>query len=45
MLVDLNAKGRFPFDRLIKFYELEEIATAIHDSETGQTIKPVLRIG
>ena len=45
MLVDLNAKGRFPFDRLIKFYELEDIATAIHDSETGQTIKPVLRIG
>ncbi|MEJ2122010.1 MAG: NAD(P)-dependent alcohol dehydrogenase [Alphaproteobacteria bacterium] len=45
MLVELNAKGRFPFDRLIKFYELEEIATAIHDSETGQTIKPVLRIG
>jgi aryl-alcohol dehydrogenase len=45
MLVDLHAKGRFPFDRLIKFYELEDIATAIHDSETGQTIKPVLRIG
>jgi aryl-alcohol dehydrogenase len=45
MLVDLNAAGRFPFDRLIKFYELEDIAAAIHDSETGATIKPVLRIG
>jgi len=45
MLIDLNAKGHFPFDRLIKFYDFEEIATAIHDSETGKTVKPVLRIG
>jgi len=45
MLIDLNANGHFPFDRLIKFYDFEDIATAIHDSETGKTIKPVLRIG
>ena len=45
MLVELNAKGDFPFDRLIKFYELDDIAAAIHDSESGETIKPVLRIG
>jgi len=45
MLVDLHARGHFPFDRLIRFYALDDIAAAIHDSETGETIKPVLRIG
>lgn len=43
MLIDLQAQGRFPFDRLIKFYPFERINEAIHDSETGATIKPVLR--
>ena len=36
--------GRFPFDKLIKFYEFEEIDKAFHDSETGATVKPVLRV-
>lgn len=44
-LVELHAQGRFPFDRMVKFYSLDQINNAIHDSETGVTIKPVLRIG
>jgi aryl-alcohol dehydrogenase len=43
-LVDLYAKGLFPFDRLVRFYPFAEINRAIHDSETGETVKPVVRI-
>jgi aryl-alcohol dehydrogenase len=44
MLADLYAKGMFPFDRLVKFYNLDQINEAIHDSETGSSIKPVIRM-
>jgi aryl-alcohol dehydrogenase len=44
MLANLYAQGRFPFDKLVKFYSLEEINEAIHDSETGKTIKPIVRM-
>lgn len=37
--------GRFPFDRLVRFYEFDEINQAIADMNSGSTIKPVLRIG
>jgi aryl-alcohol dehydrogenase len=41
-LIELYKEGKFPFDRLIKRYELEEINQAIADSEAGTTIKPVV---
>lgn len=44
-LVDLYMQGRFPFDKLIRFYEFEQINEAAADSEKGVTIKPVVRIG
>ncbi|MEJ2593323.1 MAG: NAD(P)-dependent alcohol dehydrogenase [Candidatus Thiodiazotropha sp.] len=44
MLAELHAKGLFPFDRLVKFYNLEQINEAIHDSESGKTIKPIIRM-
>jgi aryl-alcohol dehydrogenase len=43
-LIELHRQGRFPFDRLIKFYTLDEINQAAADSESGATIKPVLRM-
>ena len=43
-LVELYRQGRFPFDRLIKFYEFDDINTAIDDAAKGLTIKPVLRM-
>ena len=43
-LIDLYRQGRFPFDRLVKFYPFEEIARAFHDSEAGATIKPILQM-
>lgn len=44
MLIDLYRSGRFPFDKLVRFYTLDEINTAIHDSETGTVIKPIVRM-
>jgi aryl-alcohol dehydrogenase len=43
-LIGLYQAGEFPFDRLLKFYDLSEINRAIADAKRGDTIKPVLRI-
>lgn len=43
-LVDLYLQGRFPFDKLCKFYAFEEVNQAMADSERGVTIKPILRM-
>jgi aryl-alcohol dehydrogenase len=43
-LIRLWRAGRFPFDRLVKFYAFKDINRAIADSRKGDTIKPVLRI-
>jgi aryl-alcohol dehydrogenase len=43
-LVQLYQQGRFPFDRLVKFYRLDEINQAAEDSVNGLTVKPVLRL-
>ena len=44
-LIDLWRAGRFPFDRLLRFYDLQTINQAVADSISGETLKPVLRIG
>lgn len=44
VLIDLYRQGRFPFDRMVKFYNFADINTAIHDSESGRTIKPIVRM-
>jgi aryl-alcohol dehydrogenase len=41
-LLDLHAQGRFPVDRLVKNYPFAELNTAVADSLSGATIKPVL---
>lgn len=43
-LVALYKQGRFPFDKLVKFYPLDRINQAAEDSEKGITIKPVIRL-
>jgi aryl-alcohol dehydrogenase len=43
-LIELNEQGRFPFERLIKFYSLDQINEAVQDSEKGDTIKPIIRL-
>ena len=44
-LIALYREGRFPLDRLITLYPFAEIAQAMHDSEAGAAVKPVLRMG
>ena len=44
-LIDLYLAGRFPFDRLIKFYSADQINEAAQDSLSGKVIKPVIRFG
>lgn len=41
-LVELWQQGRFPFDKLIQTYKLDDINTAFADSESGATVKPVV---
>lgn len=43
-LVSLYKKGVFPFDRLVGFYDFDQINQAFEDSKAGKTIKPILRI-
>lgn len=43
-LVELYRAGKFPFDKLVKFYEFADIERALDDTKQGKTIKPILRI-
>jgi Zn-dependent alcohol dehydrogenase len=36
------AAGRFPLEKLVKTYPVEEYQTAIDDMHSGKTLKPVL---
>jgi aryl-alcohol dehydrogenase len=44
-LVELYMQGRFPIDKLVTFYNLDQINQAAADSENGVALKPVLRMG
>jgi aryl-alcohol dehydrogenase len=43
-LVEHHLAGRFPMDRLVRFYEFDDIDTAFDDAARGEVIKPILRI-
>jgi aryl-alcohol dehydrogenase len=45
MLIDYWKRDLFPFDRLLSFYDFENIAQAFADAAAGKVIKPVLLIG
>jgi len=36
--------GRFPFDRLVEYFDFADIATAIEQGETGRVVKPIVRM-
>ena len=42
-LIRMHQAGQFPFDRLVRFYDFEQINQAIADARSGQTIKPIIR--
>jgi aryl-alcohol dehydrogenase len=41
-LLELHRAGKFPFERLVKTFPLDEINAAIAASEAGEVIKPVV---
>lgn len=42
-LIELYRQGRFPIDKLVTFYPLDQIDQAIKDMESGKVVKPVLQ--
>lgn len=42
-MIDLHRAGRFPFDRLIRFYDFADINQAFEDAGSGRVVKAVLR--
>lgn len=44
ILLDYYRQGKFPFDRLIRFYDFQDINQAFEDSHSGKTIKAVLKM-
>ena len=43
-LLSYYRKGRFPFDRLIRFYDFQAINQAFADTKSGKVIKAVLKM-
>jgi aryl-alcohol dehydrogenase len=43
-LVDKFMEGELPLDLLVRFYPFEEINRAVADSESGVTVKPIVRM-
>jgi aryl-alcohol dehydrogenase len=43
-MIALYRQGRFPFDRLVQFYALDQINEAMADMASGRAIKPVIRM-
>ena len=43
-LVEYYKKGLFPFDRLVQFFDFEQINEAFEASKNGSVIKPILKI-
>ncbi|WP_067464119.1 NAD(P)-dependent alcohol dehydrogenase [Actinomadura macra] len=43
-IMRLYAQGRFPFDRLVEYFDFADVQTALDRSYAGQVIKPILRM-
>ena len=43
-LIELYAQGRFPFDKLVRFYPFTDINRAVEDQRKGNAIKPILEV-
>lgn len=44
-LIGYHLNGQFPFEKLIGYFDFDQINDAIAASENGSVVKPVLRIG
>lgn len=43
-LIESRRQGKFPFDEFVTYYDFADIEQAVEDSESGESIKPILRI-
>ncbi|MCC4722311.1 NAD(P)-dependent alcohol dehydrogenase [Salinicoccus sp. RF5] len=43
-MISYYKDGQFPFDKMVKYYDFEQINQAFEESENGSVIKPVLRM-
>lgn len=43
-LIQYYKDGQFPFDKLVKFYDFEDINRAFEDSKSGEAVKPIVKI-
>jgi aryl-alcohol dehydrogenase len=43
-LIHMYRAGAFLFDRLMRFYDFDQINQAVADSQRGAVLKPVLRM-
>jgi aryl-alcohol dehydrogenase len=41
-LLDLNKMGRFPIDKMVKYYKFSDISQAVEDSEKGRPLKTII---
>jgi aryl-alcohol dehydrogenase len=44
-LIDHMLEGRFPVEKLVRFYDFRDINQAMEDQEHGVAVKPILRMG
>ncbi|MBT2571409.1 hypothetical protein [Planococcus sp. ISL-110] len=44
-LVDYYKRGLFPFDKLTKVYDFDQLNETFENSKKGITIKPIVKIG
>ncbi|QQT46635.1 Aryl-alcohol dehydrogenase [Sphingobacterium multivorum] len=43
-LIQMYQDGIFPFDKMVKFYTLDQINEAVEDAEKGKTLKAIIRM-
>ncbi len=43
-LIEYHVNGQFPYEKLIGYFDFEDINDAIEATEKGEIVKPVLRI-
>lgn len=43
-LIDMWRQGRFPFDRMVTFFEFDQINEAVAKALSGEVLKPILRM-
>jgi aryl-alcohol dehydrogenase len=43
-LIDLIMAGKFPIQKLVRYYRFEDINQALEDQDHGLAVKPILRM-